>query len=238
LFKDQDSLLSPSVETEIFLGDGRLETAESIGNGFQYFWLDNENFVIVQGLPNPHLLKVNVESKFPEPLVDDSDLAFLLPEVAEVDLEISNAATDPTEPDLIFITAANRLENIDYVFTYNWRSGEKKLLFTIEDSPGGLQSPRFSPDHRWLVLQTLFGMSVSSNRRISDLYLYDLETGENLLYSLTAEIAVGGSGWTNNGQWLAFRGQGFLLLSNPAANYDHLVLHEFGDCTDAAWIQK
>ncbi len=225
-------------EWPLFLGDGRLQSPKPIGDGNSPFWLDNENYAFLQGGPQDvALVMASVNDNAPQILLTQADLAALVPDLEETEIRLNDATTDPTAPNLIYITAVNRLENIDYLFTLEWQRGEIELVLETENSPGGLLVPRFSPDNHWLVLRTNFSVASSSSQRQQNIYLYNTESQTTLLYTMSGAAFLPGRSWSNNGDWLASLSDGFIMLSAPDANYDHLVRHEFQDCTDMAWIK-
>jgi hypothetical protein len=66
--------------------------------------------------------------------------------------------------------------------------------------------------------------------------LFDIESGQTQNY-LLADYILLGEGWSNDGRWLVSTAKGFLMLTAPEVGYDHLISHDFRDCTGVAWIK-
>ncbi len=220
----------------IFGGDAQVQGGEMVGVGSEPFWLDNETYAFVNDRDNSILMMASIKDNNPEQLLEVADLASLLPEIEADDLLLNEAFTDSFAPDLIYLIVANRLENIDYVFTLDWRTGETNLALTAEKSYGGLSFHSFSPDHHWLLLRAI-GTSAGPPRTFFEIFLYNTESQEVLRYNLVDNIILPNRGWSNNGRWLVYLGRDFLMFSAPEHGYDHIVPHGFKDCTSVAWIE-
>jgi hypothetical protein len=181
---------------------------------------------------------VNVKDQTLSPLVDHADLLEHLPELDETDLSLTDAAADSAVPGLIFISAANLSEEIDYLFAYDRTAGELSLVQTIDRTAAGIFIDGFSSDHRWLILRSLGAASSSSIERREHVYLYDTQTQALHTHRLANNTVLINENLAADDEWLLFHGEGFLILSNPSADYDHLVPYSFADCTGAAWIKR
>lgn len=229
---------NPEAEgNQIFIGDAVLEGGESVATGSNAFWLDEENYAFLNYPQVEVIMAANVNENDPEVLLELADLAVLLPEFEAADLSLTGASTDPVSPGLVFITVANRLENIDYLFTLNWQTGEIKQALELNRSFGGLIIDSFSPNHEWVALRTnattLSGTSGDSHQLI----LFNINSQETRSYTLIDDMQMPSGSWSNNGQWAIIRGQDFIILTAPAAGYDHLVRVDSRDCTGVTWLQ-
>ncbi|MFZ0546393.1 MAG: hypothetical protein WAM60_13190 [Candidatus Promineifilaceae bacterium] len=237
LWSGPDFLNSFGNEVQIFLGDERLQDGEQVGIGFAPFWLDNKNYAFLADNVDTVLMATNIEDNEPKQIVEAADLVTFLPELEGADIKLIGAAADPTAPNLIFLTVADRLDYENYFFSFDWRTGKTALIFKAEEAFGGLTVHSFSPDHNWIALSTAITNVNDNSGRQQYVYLYSIASQETQRYTLSDELTLPSASWSNNGKWLLFQGQDYLMLSAPEFGYDYLVSHDFNDCTGAAWIK-
>ncbi|HRQ36711.1 MAG TPA: hypothetical protein PLD25_02215 [Chloroflexota bacterium] len=115
---------------------------------------------------------------------------------------------------------------------YVLADGRVELLFEGAER-FGLYSPlTFSPDGRWLNLQ-----SYGSQEFDWQLDIIHLETGQHERYRSAQAVALPGFDWSADGRWLLRLEDGFFHISAPASDYDQLLITNGATCDFAAWVR-
>lgn len=237
LWSGPDFLNTFENEVQIYLGDEQAQAGQPVGIGFSPFWLDNEHYAFLEEPNNTKLTAGNISDHSPEQLLETADLIPFLPEAEAGNLMIFEAKTDPIAPNLIYLSVSNRSDDTNYLFTLNRQTGKIELVLTTEEGVDDISIHSFSPNHRQVVLKSFAVSQVGGGGTYQEILIFDIESQKIQSYTLVDTILPTSSGWSNNGDWLLFLGPDHLLLSAPEAGYDHLVPHQFRNCTGAVWTK-
>ncbi|MCI0581040.1 MAG: hypothetical protein L0332_20345 [Chloroflexi bacterium] len=225
-------------ETTLFRGDRLGQLVKQVGIGREPFWLDEQTYGYLRTISLlGDVVVATVWDDAPRVVLPADKLATAVPGLIDPEeWYISHATAHPSHPSLFFVTVVDIPGRQEFLVRYNWESDEATLLLTRENRTGGLLQPLFSPDGRWLVVQT-DTFNDDLNQRLSDYYLYDIaqEKVTTLQIDHTTIFPIGD--WTTDGQWFVQGGNGYLILTNPAAGYQYLLPHDFNDCTAIAWTK-
>lgn len=219
----------------LYLGGPLGESPRELGVGKEPFWLDDRTFGYLRGRPAPELVLTGLDGQGLADLITADWLAAGVDKGETPNLTLTHAIARPGDTPLIAVTAADRFANRDYLFVYDPGTRGATLALVLENTLDGLTPVEFSPDGRWLL-------AMGAGRREPDglwsreLYLY--QVADRRLMTLLASQAriLPIQDWSADGRWLLQLGIGFLLLNAPDADYQHLVDHEFSNCTAAIWI--
>ena len=227
----------------LWLGDehGQVETAVSTGTA--PFWIDNNRFGyihLVGSLAAPPAEIVMRSVHRPEKseiLLSLPELAaYLPPDVALDDLVIRGTATHQAHPGRLFLAAAFR-QNVaaasegGFVFQFDMNTGELKLLLTLSSDPGFYKPFVFSPDGRWLTIQSIAGSDA-----VWQLLLLEAATGRTVVVASDFSILHPAYDWSADGRWLLRIDDGFMQLIAPDFDYQEIIVHDHVVCNFAAWI--
>ncbi|HPG42154.1 MAG TPA: cytochrome C biosynthesis protein [bacterium] len=86
--------------------------------------------------------------------------------------------------------------------TNEW--GEPEMLLPHAVTGGSITHPKISPDGRYVLYCLCRYGNFSIYRPESDLYLLDLESGENRRLSVNSERTESYHSWSGNGRWIVF----------------------------------
>jgi hypothetical protein len=231
---------------------GRIgESPVRLPDGAQPFWLDDMTYGYNVQFSGATLMAARVADDQPFLLLEPAQLAALLP--GDVDpelLSITDLALAPTGRLFLIVDLPSARPPVGrpghtdrYLVSLDWPSRALALLgeWGGQDYFIGALSPlSFSPDGRWLLIlqPRQFG---AGSPPVVDLILYDIEGGQ--MEKLQTGAGQSGlptsfAGWSSDGRWLAWLIDDGLVLTAPGYDYDHPVLHDFGECLGVAWVRR
>jgi hypothetical protein len=197
-----------------------------------YFWLDNETYGYVSATDPNDLLMATVANPDPEPLLTRADLAAILPEDSLPDrLRLHYVVAMPAPSNGLLLHYGDSVVMSNFFLTLAWPSRQLSLVGELINwqETGFLFPPTFSPDGRWLITVHHTGRPDQFQ-----LQFYDLEQSQTDMF-LAQQPFVS---WSSDGQWFAQLSSLGLLLTAPGTTYQHLVAHDFTDCTAVSWINR
>lgn len=246
-------LFDPSLnaaEWFIYRGNGQppttsLNSLTYVGTGYAPFWLDESTFGYIWQIPlssdssQHELVLMSTTDETPQPILSQSELQLALPEENSFTVpRMRYVMPHPHQPGLLFIVAMGSDQQV-FIFSYNVETDD--LQFLLDTGLGDGHSLGFSPDGRFLMVtgpkedQQLF-----SNRR-SDVYLYDLDTGQVQIFAGTnlGFAPANTYDWSADGQWLVMAQENqTMVLAAPAYDYLQFIPHDLGSCSNAVWMNQ
>ncbi|NJN53611.1 MAG: hypothetical protein HC804_01955 [Anaerolineae bacterium] len=115
---------------------------------------------------------------------------------------------------------------------YDLAAGTVQPLFEGTEQFGPYSPLTFSPDGRWLNMQ-----SYTSHEFDWQLDILNLETGQQERYRSAQSVALPGYDWSADGRWLLRVDDEFLHLSDPEAGVDQLLIYSSVTCNFATWVE-
>lgn len=237
---------------QLYRGDGAepdddLNELVEIGSGYSPFWLNETRYGYLRQIPlssdsRQHELVVasTADDSF-QTLFSDNDLLLLVPEEEDrpVNLAVSMrlAIPHPLEPETILLVAFSSPGRLTYLFSYNLVTEE--LLFHFGVGLGLFNSVGLSPNGRYITLIT--ETNASNTMPGTQLLLYDLlEKKLNTFASVSLFTSPSNLyDWSADGQWLAIiLNERAFLLSAPDYNYQQILPHSFGQCSNVLWQNR
>jgi WD40 repeat protein len=200
----------------IALGDGAAQTKTAVATGYDPEWLDNTHY---------GYLRLN-EDNIPEWVVasvrDDAPVV----QLAAADLMTAVAGLPhPLHMTDITIAAANKVAVL--ATDDLQRPAMFYLLYgQLDEAPRLLAESAsitadFSPDGRWLTLQTADG----------NVQLYDTDTGQTRPFASPAMKPD----WSADSQWLLTGRANYLLLTAPDYEYQQIIYNDIPTCHQINW---
>ena len=221
------------------------------GTGFAPFWLDESTYGYIWQVPTSsdsrrhQLVLASTVDDAPRPLLTEVVLLAALPEAQrafDFDLTLHYVVPHPLQPDLLFVVALDEARQA-YVFSYHLPT--KAIRFHLQVDFSWDNSLGFSPDGRFLIMT---GIMAESSRDIAPepdnrIILYDLEANRVQMQALPGSTLFFSPmnlyDWSADGQWLAIvLDSQALALVAPAYDYQFLIPHDLGDCSNVAWLNQ
>lgn len=227
----------------LWLGDEHGQVKTAVSTGAAPFWIDNSRFGyihLVGSLARPPAEVVISSVSTP----DEAEIALALPDLAaylprDISLDqliIRGTATHPSHPNQLFL-AATYHRNLEsgqegsFIFQLDTKTGELKLPLTLPYNLGLYNPFVFSPDGRWLTIQ-----SFAESKTERQLHLLEVSTGNAVAFHSGFLLLLPGYDWSADGEWLLRIDNGFVQLIAPAYDYQEVVVHDNAVCNFATWI--
>jgi dipeptidyl aminopeptidase/acylaminoacyl peptidase len=153
------------------------------------------------------------------------------------DLDVYLIIPHPDQPNQFFILAFVNSETA-YLFSYDVAADVIDFHFRRELDY--LHSLSASPDGRFLLLA---GTTLEDGRGASDnwILLYDTARREFEQFGMNGDFFSPANiyDWSADGDWLAVIPDDLsLLLIAPDHDYQQVIPHSLGQCTNAVWLDK
>ncbi|MBE7531234.1 MAG: hypothetical protein HS099_16055 [Ardenticatenaceae bacterium] len=225
-------------------GDPASEVALPVSGGTAPFWVDEQTYGYIQasspsGLETvQQIVLATTADDAPQPVLSTQDLLQAIPEASRpFRLAIRYVLPHPTQPDWLVVMATSRAEH--FIFLVNWRENviEYRLRF-VSSSP---HHAGFSPDGRYLIVTGAPADSFFAPQNVFVYLLHDIaanvtETFMAGVYNTTPAFPFD---WSADGRWLAqIMNNGVINLIAPDYDYQTLIVHEKGNCSSLAWVNR
>ena len=232
-------------DSTLWLGNEPGQALRAIGRGVAPFWLDSETYGYAHLAGSltrspSEIVAVSAATGEVTILLRLADLQAAVPAEVELDrLSIRAIVAAPADPDILFIALApsdddgGEAEAGALIFSYNRRTGVVSLRLRLDHYLSPFSPLLFSPDGRWLVLQ-----SFARPKTLWQLHLHDVASGQTHALTSSYIFAFPGFDWSADGRWLLRVEEGFLHVLAPAHDYEQMIVHDFPGCNFAAWINK
>lgn len=224
---------------QIYEGDGAAGNLRPVGRGHAIVWLDDTHYAYAALPPEEPELVVRVIGQ------DVPLLRFSLAEIWTLAGIGDARPLNTTVLDYVLVARPDDPTRLLLSATIGVPGSRENTLFLVQLTPeldgvlastllaGNLPGFAFSPTGRWLSLYRA-GTAEAAAR----LELLDLEATEPTTPVLSREARpFGTTFWAPDRDWLAFRGENYLLLYDPAAGYTHFVPLDTGQCYAYGWVE-
>ena len=208
-------------ERVITLADPNGRTQHQYNEGTTPFWLDNQTYGFIKHGPSiteTTIVTTTLDNPALIPWLTTADLSPLQPSDSQSPFQFQQITPLPTQPDTIFFAVAthepmspNQTDIMPHtrvglydLQTSSW-SPIQRLL-------GEAQEYNWSPDGRWLLIQTTSGPN----------YLIDITTLQIIEQNRGTPTLTT---WSSDGQWLLRNYPNFLTLTNPQTGITHPILY-------------
>ncbi|MCL4267425.1 MAG: hypothetical protein KJ069_29880 [Anaerolineae bacterium] len=239
----QPPVWSPSgswlVETneaeELWLRDATSGAVVQVRHGRAPFWLSNVfyGFVTTEALVITPLTEAQGPRRYSIAPLESAVLAVH----PTADWTI-HAITAHPGTNGVFVAVAYTEQNADAAVSgtmllhYDLSGGEANVLFEGTEQFGPYHPLTFSPDGRWLNMQ-----SYNNHDFDWQLDIFNLETEQHMRYRSAQNIALPGFDWSADGRWLLRIDDDFIHITAPEAGFDQLLFYDFATCNFATWVQ-
>ena len=212
-----------------------------IGHGYAPFWLDETTYGFIEVTSGTHqaLVVASVSDDDPQALLDSADLSAAVTEDPRpASLQLLYAIANPLDPNLLFVVALDSQQNQGYLFSFDRSARQVELRLRL--GAANTHMLAFSPDGRWLAVTGTSDTIMAGAMPMAVLYLHSISGGETKMFITDSPAftpAVSFFDWSADGRWLALiMDSGLLNLVALDHDYQHLLRHDFGQCTALAWV--
>lgn len=225
-------------------GDPASEVALPVSGGTAPFWVDEQTYGYIQasspsGLETvQQIVLATTADDAPQPVLSTQDLLQAIPEASRpFRLAIRYVLPHPTQPDWLVVMATSRAEH--FIFLVNWRENviEYRLRF-VSSSP---HYAGFSPDGRYLITTGAPEDSFFAPQNVFVYFLHDIaaNTTETFMAGAYSTTPAFPFDWSADGRWLAqIMNNGVINLIAPDYDYQTLIVHDNGNCSSLAWVNR
>ncbi|MCA9995309.1 MAG: hypothetical protein KDE56_06175 [Anaerolineales bacterium] len=213
-----------------------------ISNGYAPFWLNNDTYgfalqaVNSGGGHSENILVMTLAKDVWLWLETTQLLPALPPEARLFPLNVQDIAANPHNPEeiLVALAYADEAQEGAFVVGYDRSLRQSRLLLTLPYKISPIRPLQFSPNGRFLTIQSFAQADATWT-----LDFYDLTTDEPFRLTSDFVFTLPGYDWSADEQWLLRVGDGYLHLYSPGQNLDRLVVYpNFPRCNFAAWVNS
>lgn len=225
-------------EGVLWLGDAEGRQLSPIGDGSHPFWMEDDAYGYVDKQPQEAIVKTSIrdlDARAVLPLESlTAAVSFELP-----DEQLSIHAISVRHRMNMLLVALNVIDGTQQsqdrglLIGYDLATGEATVLLRLQQAFTVYQPLRFSPDDRWLAVQSL-----DRTRTKWQLHLLNLQTNQTLVVNSNYRFAYPDYDWSTDGRWLLRIDREFLYLLAPDHDYQQVFFHGFPNCFSAAWVNE
>lgn len=208
------------------------------------FWLDNETYGYMyssqeagERQATDKIILTSVPSGKQQLLLTSTELLQAIPAaVRPSGLTINHLYPQPDGGALLAVVSKH--ENMNYIFLVDVASGAVQDYLQIAASDF-LHFVSFSPDGRYLLTTGSAQPDLFAPAESIVYHLYDIEKRQTqrLVSNYSAYVLSFPFDWSADGNWLALSlNDGVVVLVAPAYDYQHVVLHNYSNCSSLAWV--
>ena len=228
-----DNPLAPQ-PTQLWLGDAEGQVVAELGQGYAPFWLDDSTYGYVRLDSNgrSEVVTADIADNAPHVLLMQDGLRRQLPDSDDLAaLFIADVQIQPTNNDRLLVTVITTEQDRTFLFRIERQDEQTHRVTHVLDEVAFVGSA-YSPDGRWLVLNTI--ARGSGEHTLTLVTSDDFVTDNQLVLDSTVPVNYD---WTADGQWLVINYPGFAKLITPGYNYQRIIPHVFGNCERVAWVE-
>lgn len=228
-------LVETNEAEELWLRDATTGAVVQVRHGRAPFWLNNVyyGFVTAEALVITPLTEAQGPRRYSLTPLESAVLAAHPAADWTIHAITANPGTNG-----IFVAVSYTEQNADAAVSgtmllhYDLSGGEANVLFEGTEQFGPYSLLTFSPDGRWLNMQ-----SYNNHDFDWQLDIFNLETEQHRRYRSAQNIPLPGFDWSADGRWLLRIDDDFIHVTAPEADYDQLLLYDFASCNFATWVQ-
>lgn len=224
----------------LHLADGAGVVRETLGEGYAPFWLDEGTLGWARPRPSGGVDVVQRPladtTHVPSILLSWEELAaHLPPNYVSTPFMVWHIAPLPQNPDLLLLFfTADAVANVPeiawqgatHLLLYEWRTHTWRKTVGLLGKAWGVD---WSPDGRLLLLHATRGYN-------SVLEMPTLAVRDSWEHTIPPSTSPHSYLWSADSQWLLHLNNGFLTLTAPAYNYQHIVrTAEMRGCLGVGW---
>jgi hypothetical protein len=231
-------------DVSLFRANATADAASQIpiGEGNLPFWVTSQTYGYVRNA-NPatpetaqEVVLAAVSDDVPQVVLSTDDLLAALPEGARpLRLSIRYVLAHPKDNGLLIIMAASRTEN--YIFLVDLKNERVENRLTL--APDGYHFFGFSPDGRYFITTGRPESNLTVPQEVTAYYLHDIARNRTQTFMAGSSLYLPAYAfdWSADGNWLALiLNNGAISLIAPQFGYQHIILHEVGNCSSLAWV--
>ena len=224
--------------SQLLLATSKNEVVESLGEGYAPFWLDDE----MLGWARPRssggvdVVQRPLAGVAPFTLLAWEELAaHLPPNYVSTPFLVWHITPLPQNPNLLLLILTTDVmssvpeipwQGSTHLLLYEWRTGAWRKTVSLL---GKAWEMDWSPDGRSLLLHATRGYN-------SVLEMPTLAVLDSWEHTISPNPNSPNYLWSADSQWLLHLNDGFLTLTAPAHNYQHIVrTSEMNGCLAAGW---
>lgn len=220
-------------ESRVALGEGE------VGN--IPFWLDEQTYGYVRSdgdlrEATQALVIASTVDDVAVPVLTAADLLAKIPEDERpFRLSMRYVIPHPTDANLLLIAATSRSDS--YLFLVDLKNNLIENRLRLRTPVNHIFG--FSPDGRYLVATGSTDDDFSGPGNVGTFYLHDVTRNETQTFiaGVSSFVPTYNFDWSADGNWLVFiLNNGAINLVAPEYDYQHVILHDFGNCSSIAWV--
>jgi hypothetical protein len=237
-------ILQPGVnvseQSAIHLTDAAGNIMRIIEAGVWPFWIDNERFGYVRLDEAGNGVEINLMG------LDDDEprLVLSIDEMLETALDLPESMLQGDEAlriegvevdangDQLFFAVGRESAPWDDLLKVDLKSGQVSYVLEILTGRDSVPLLQHSPDGKWLLIVGASRVPGGGG----EILLYNVEGAKTIRLSLL-DLPYG-TAWSADGTWLVKAEGDWLTLVAPEYDYQRVIVHDFGPCGSAGWIDS